>query len=166
MCCEEIESDPCVRRRPVESRKTSGPPRKFSLHFQTLNRLRHFAFRFSLHSLMSRISILDCRMQRRNAVRYRLQLPVIFHWQDSKEHTDGGFTKDVGLDGALILSRECPPVGAVVRLELLIPCPVRNGEEVRLECIGTVTRVADEQGRHFFGVKGFFEDNHLSSWES
>ncbi len=42
-------------------------------------------------------------------MRYKLQLPVIFRWNDGAEQTEGGFTSDVAVDGALILkSRDAP----------------------------------------------------------
>jgi PilZ domain len=110
---------------------------------------------------MCRISTLEHKLQRRNAVRYHLQLPVIFHWKDEKDRTEGGFTSDVGLDGALIVSRACPPIGSDIHLEVLIPSPMRNGEELRIECIGKVTRVVEKEGRHAFGVHGTFDDEHL-----
>ena len=99
-------------------------------------------------------------------MRYNLRLPVIFHWKDGKERTEGGFTSDVGLDGALILSRVGPPVGSEVRLEVLIPSPIRNGEELRIECIGRVTRVVEMPGFRIFGVQATFDDDHLSRRES
>jgi hypothetical protein len=95
-------------------------------------------------------------------MRYRLRLPVIFHWYDGMEHIEGGFTTDVALDGALILSSRCPPVGADVRIEVLIPSPDQSAEEIRIECVGKVTRVADHLGSIFFGVRGMFNDDHLT----
>jgi PilZ domain len=100
--------------------------------------------------------------QRRNAARYKLQLPVIFHWNDGAEHTEGGFTSDVALDGTMILSSRCPPIGSQVRIELLIPSPDKSGEELRVECLGKVTRVVDEPGCSAFGVHGTFDDDHLT----
>ena len=95
-------------------------------------------------------------------MRYRLRLPVIFHWNDGAEHTEGGFTSDVALDGALILSSMCPPVGADIRIEVLIPSPDRTAEEIRIECVGKVTRVANHLGSSFFGVRGMFNDDQLT----
>jgi hypothetical protein len=95
-------------------------------------------------------------------MRYRLRLPVIFHWNDGAEHTEGGFTSDVALDGALILSSRCPPVGADIRIEVLIPSPDRTAEEIRIECVGKVTRVANHLGSSFFGVRGMFNDDQLT----
>ena len=100
--------------------------------------------------------------ERRAAVRYRLRLPVIFHWNDGAERTEGGFTSDVALDGALIRSTKCPPVGAEVRIEVLVPSPEDAAEEIRIECIGTVTRVWEQPGLSFFGVHGTFSDDEFT----
>lgn len=98
--------------------------------------------------------------QRRASVRYKLRLPVIFHWNDGTEQTGGGFTNDVALDGALIFSSKCPPVGSDIRIEVLIPSPDHSSEELRIECTGKVTRVAEQAG--CFGVHGRFDDDHLT----
>jgi PilZ domain len=100
--------------------------------------------------------------ERRSAMRYRLRLPVIFHWNDGADHTEGGFTNDVSLDGALILSSKCPPVGSDVRIEVLIPSPDRSAKEIRVECIGKVTRVWEQPGSAYFGVHGMFNDDQLT----
>jgi len=95
-------------------------------------------------------------------VRYRLRLPVIFHWDDGREQTEGGFTSDIALDGALIFCSRCPPIGTDVRIEVLIPVPNYAAEEVRIECIGKVTRVWEQPGSTYFGVHGMFNDDHLT----
>ena len=104
--------------------------------------------------------LLRLATERRAAVRYKLRLPVIFHWNDGNEHTEGGFTNDVALDGALIFSSKCPPVGSAIRIEVLLPSPDQTGEEFRIECVGKVTRVVDRAG--CFGVHGTFDDDHLT----
>jgi hypothetical protein len=111
---------------------------------------------------MSLGPVLERSLQRRTAVRYKLRLPVIFRWNDGIEHTSGGFTSDVALDGALILSTKCPPVGTNVRIEVLIPSPDQSGEELRIECAGIVTRVVEQAGCNAFGVQGMFDDDHLT----
>jgi hypothetical protein len=109
---------------------------------------------------MHLLQVVEPTLQRRAAVRYRLRLPVIFHWNDGIEHTQGGFTNDVSLDGALIFSMHCPPFGMEIRIEILIPSPDESGEDLRIECIGKVTRVAQQAG--CFGVQGMFDDDHLT----
>jgi PilZ domain len=98
-------------------------------------------------------------LERRAAVRYKLRLPVIFHWNDGVERTDGGFTTDVSLDGASILSSKCPPVGSNVRIEVLFPAPDNKEDEIRIELSGKVTY---QRGPRSFGVEGFFEDDQLT----
>lgn len=95
-------------------------------------------------------------------MRYKLQLPVIFRWNDGAEQTEGGFTSDVAVDGALILSSRCPPVGADIRIEVLLPAPDQAAEEIRIQCQGKVTQVAENPGAASFGVRGFFDDDHLT----
>lgn len=104
------------------------------------------------------------KSQNREAVRYRLRLPVIFHWNDGVERTEGGFTQDVAQDGAFILSGNCPPVGFDVRIEVLLPSPDEEFEEFRIECICKVIRVEVKAGRRGFGVRGPFDDEHLTRY--
>lgn len=100
--------------------------------------------------------------ERRVAKRYRLRLPIIFHWNDGRDHTEGGFTGDVAVDGAVIFSSRCPPVGADVRIEVLVPSPDHSAEQIRIECIGKVLRVWDQHGSVGFAVCGFFNDDQLT----
>lgn len=111
---------------------------------------------------MQPLRAIERRIQRRSAVRYKLQLPVIFHWNDGSEHTEGGFTWDVALDGALIRSANCPPVGSEVRVEILLPSPVSNLEQLRIQCVGRVTRIVAMGNFGGFGVEGDFDDDHLT----
>lgn len=99
--------------------------------------------------------------ERRSAVRYKLQLPVIFHWNDGSDHTDGGFTCDVARDGALIRSAACPPIGCEIRVEVLLPSLRSASEELRIQCVGKVTRAA-KKGCATFGVEGNFDDDQIT----
>ena len=108
------------------------------------------------------IRVIQADSERRTAARYKLQLPVIFHWKDTGDHTEGGFTCDVALDGALIRSSKCPPLGSDIRIEVLLPSPERGGQEVRIQCVGKVTRVLNLGGVSSFGVEGGFDDDHIT----
>jgi hypothetical protein len=137
----------------------------YSLAFQTIGHLWSERQTLKLASRMHLLLVDEPNLQRRAAerraaVRYRLRLPVIFHWNDGNEHTGGGFTNDVALDGALIFSSKCPPVGSDIRIEVLVPSPDLSGEELCIECVGKVTRVAEQAG--CFGVHGTFDDDHLT----
>jgi hypothetical protein len=94
-------------------------------------------------------------------VRYPLQLPVIFNWQEGEKHTGGGFTCDVSLDGALIQSAVCPPIGCEISIEILLPAPNEVRQQLRVQCQGTVTRVSRYFGGYSFGVKGYFDDGQI-----
>jgi hypothetical protein len=100
--------------------------------------------------------------KRRSAARYKLRLPVIFHWNEGTEHTSGGFTCDVALDGALILSRKCPPVGSEVRVEILLPSPEMENEEICISCTGKVVHSSARRGYSEFGFRGLFQDDQLT----
>lgn len=102
-------------------------------------------------------------LERRSAARYKLQLPVIFHWEGSEAHIDGGFTYDVALDGVLIRSKTCPPIGTKVLVEVLLPSSDEQGLGLRIQCLGKVTRVRNDHGVMTFGVEGNFDDSHLNS---
>jgi len=110
---------------------------------------------------MQPFSVTESTPQRRSAVRYRLHLPVIFHWNDGGEFTEGGFTYDVALNGALICSTRCPPIGCDVRIEVLVPSPGDRSEQLRIQCIGKVTRAVSEGNNTSFGVRGHFDDDNI-----
>lgn len=141
----------------------------FSIDFQTFGPLwcaavwHTVAPHMKPFSVIARDTQLEVTPRRRSAVRYRLHLPVIFHWNDGGEFTEGGFTYDVALDGALISSTRCPPIGCDVRIEVLIPSPDQTGEQLRIQCVGKVTRTVVGQGNcSSFGVRGFFDDDHIT----
>jgi hypothetical protein len=95
-------------------------------------------------------------------VRYKLRLPVLFHWNDGTDRTEGGFTSDVAVNGALIFGSGCPPLGAEVRIEVFVPSPDQSAEELRIECTGKVTRVGEQSGAAYFGLQGLFNDDQLT----
>jgi hypothetical protein len=110
---------------------------------------------------MESVLFIEREPQRRSAMRYRLHLPVIFHWKDGCELTEGGFTYDIALNGALICSTRCPPIGCDIRIEVLVPSPNDRSEQLRIQCVGKVTRAVSEDGRCSFGVRGHFDDDHI-----
>jgi len=103
--------------------------------------------------------------RRRAAVRYSLRLPVIFRWRDETgDHTEGGFTRDVALDGAFIVSSNCPPIGCDVRIEVLFPSPYGPSGVLRIECAGKVMRVESNSECNGFGVHGQFDDDDFAQY--
>jgi hypothetical protein len=99
---------------------------------------------------------------RRAAVRYKLRLPAIFRWIDGDEQTEGGFTTIVSLDGVIVVSSRRPPVGAEVRIELLLPSPDEMGCELHVQCVGKVTQAQGTNNYGSFAVQGLFDDEHLT----
>jgi hypothetical protein len=109
---------------------------------------------------MAESSLLVSEMHVRSAIRYKLHLPVIFRWFDGTSHTEGGFTYDVSVNAALILSKTCPPVGTELRIEFLIPCPDNQNEEIRIAGTGKVLRVTERPAS--FGVRIVFDDDQIT----
>lgn len=94
--------------------------------------------------------------ERRGSARYSLWLPVVFQSSESGQNTYGGFTRDVSSAGAFIVASQCPPAGAQVVLQVVVPV---HAGTVMLECMGQVTRVQSEQGCSGFAVSGSFDEN-------
>ena len=59
-------------------------------------------------------------MERRRAIRYRVQLPVIFFWENGPgiRCSGEGVTRNVSEVGAYVLSVTCPPLGGEVETEM------------------------------------------------
>jgi hypothetical protein len=112
---------------------------------------------------MNRSPVLVYRQWHREAVRYKLQLPAVFSWNDGAEYIGAGLTSDVSLDGASIISTICPPIGTDVRIDILLPSPDQSGEGVRIQCTAKVARLLDEWGLAGFCVDGTFDDDHLTA---
>jgi hypothetical protein len=66
--------------------------------------------------------------ERRRHVRFPLKALARFSWENPGAGTffGEGFTRDVSGNGAFIFSSSCPPVGAVVRVEILLPRVARG----------------------------------------
>ncbi len=141
------------------SLRLTGPNDSFRI--QTLGILFRASKSRKLTSPMGAARIVRM-FQRRGAARYKLRLPVIFHWNEGVEHTSGGFTCDVALNGALILSKQCPPVGSEVRVEILLPSPETENEEICISCTGKVVHSSERTGYSEFGFQGVFQDDQLT----
>ena len=76
-------------------------------------------------------------------------------------YQNAGFTRDIGVGGVFIFAQRCPPKGAMVKVELLVPLSEETGREVRLQCVGKVLRteinLPHGQG---FAVAGDFGDQN------
>lgn len=100
-------------------------------------------------------------MNRRGTVRYRLQLPVIFTWRDSKgtKRKEGGFTRDIGVRGLYVVSSARPSVGTKLRLDILLPLAGNAPSPMaRLQATASVARRGgsnEERGFAACGDLGF-----------
>jgi hypothetical protein len=103
--------------------------------------------------------------KKRSCTRYRLILPVLFSWREDVQVQNGGFTRDIGVDGVFVIARVCPPVGAEVKLELVLPVPQEPKRELRLRYTGRVVRVDDADLSKGFALVGDFGDEYLSGSE-
>ncbi len=81
-------------------------------------------------------------VEQREAVRYRLQAPVIFEWlgEHQVRQLGGGFIRDINTRGLFASSSTPPPVGVAVRLEVVIPL-FEDEPGVRIKAKGRVIRV-------------------------
>jgi hypothetical protein len=81
-------------------------------------------------------------VERRNAIRYRLDAPVVFRWQDgSGKRLEGeGVTRDVSEVGAYVFSARCPPLHKEVEIEIVVP-PLHGTPKAWLKGIMQVLRV-------------------------
>jgi hypothetical protein len=100
-------------------------------------------------------------MDRRTFRRFSLTLPVLFRWADSVEHYGVGRCGNAGLGGVFVLSAKCPPVGMQVEVELDFAAFDLVPHDVRLRCIGRVSRVETCYQLSGFAVAGQFVDETL-----
>jgi len=94
-------------------------------------------------------------MDMRTEIRYRLEAPAIFSWdnfQGKRLHGEG-ITRDISLLGAFIFTPTCPPNLASLRVELALPSLIGTNAEIRI--VGQVRVVRVEHRRGNAGENGF-----------
>jgi len=93
--------------------------------------------------------------QRRKAMRFPLDVPVVFWWIDATGvyQLGEGRSYDVSESGVFVCARACPPAGAQVGLKIPIPEIFDAPRALRMEVAGRVLRV--EQVRSGEGRDGF-----------
>jgi hypothetical protein len=62
-------------------------------------------------------------MEMRKEIRYRLDAPAMFSWEDARHRRfqGEGITRDVSVQGAFILTATMPPPDCPVQVDLLLP---------------------------------------------
>jgi hypothetical protein len=95
-------------------------------------------------------------VERRNAIRYRLDTPVVFRWQDdSGTRLEGeGVTRDLSEVGAYVFTQKCPPPQTEVEIEIVVPT-LHGAPKAWLKGIMQVLRVEAGPGDGFgFSLAG------------
>lgn len=63
--------------------------------------------------------------EQRTAVRYPLELPLVFRWTERGQVRESrGRTRDVSVRGAFVVSGDCPPCGTRVAIKMKFPATV------------------------------------------
>ena len=104
-------------------------------------------------------------MDMRKEIRYRLEAPVLFTWENlqNKRLQGEGLTRDISLYGAFILTRTCPPNLARVRVEVALPSLTGIHADIRILGWARVVRVDHPSGG--WGENGFaVAREDLSNW--
>jgi len=93
----------------------------------------------------------------RRAIRFPLEVPVAFWWNDASgitQHGEGR-SRDISESGVFILGKVCPPLGARVGLRIFIEELPNTARAIRVQIDGHVLRVANsgtEAGTSGFAV--------------
>jgi PilZ domain len=85
----------------------------------------------------------------RNRVRYRLSADAVFSWEGPQRNCllAEGVTRDISVAGAFIFTRTCPPVGAMLDLEIFLSsAPGSKGRTVQIKTVARVIRVEHSNG--------------------
>ena len=96
-------------------------------------------------------------MERRTRARFRLVFPVIFHWKDEMEHFAVGYCRNIGLGGGFIVTSNCPPVGAEVEVDVVVPASDPGPTEILFRHTGRVIRIQPCEDLLGFAFAGNFE---------
>jgi len=93
-------------------------------------------------------------LERRRAVRYQLEVPVVFLWENSNGNKlqAVGVTRDISEVGAFIFTNDCPAVGSHVRIEVMLIAQPGMARAI-LKSSMRVVRVG--AGPEKFGGQGF-----------
>ena len=91
----------------------------------------------------------------RRALRYRLDAPALFFWENAflRRLQGEGTTRDVSVLGAFIATPTCPPIQSQVRVELILPSLAGMKTEIRIRGQARVIRVEHSRGGQ--GENGF-----------
>lgn len=99
-------------------------------------------------------------IERRARNRFRLVLPVVFHWNDGTERSGVGYCRNIGLGGLFIVASSSPPVDTELRIDVVVPAFDPEPKEILFHHTGQVVRIHAEEDLFAFAVAGQFEDDN------
>jgi hypothetical protein len=88
-------------------------------------------------------------IERRRAIRYPLQLPASFSWEDEQgiARQGEGHTRNISEKGAFVEAAIVPPIGSSVELHFSLPALSDSGRQMRVLHTGETIRLeGTEQG--------------------
>jgi PilZ domain-containing protein len=99
-------------------------------------------------------------IERRTRNRFRLVLPVVFHWNDGTERSGVGYCRNIGLGGLFIIASSCPPVDTELRIDVVVPAFDPEPKEILFHHTGQVVRIQAAEELFGFAVAGQFKDDN------
>lgn len=99
-------------------------------------------------------------IERRTRSRFRLVLPVVFHWSDGTERSGVGYCRNIGLGGFFIVAGDCPRVDTKMRIDVVVPAFDLEPKEILFRHTGRVVRIQACENLLGFAVAGQFEDDN------
>lgn len=100
----------------------------------------------------------------RRANRYEITAPVSYWWSLRKGpmHSGHGEMRNISHSGVLVATTECPPLGTVVEMSVVLPRVRGNGNGMKLHGEGIVLRLQDVSAPTESGLtKGFAASVHF-----
>jgi hypothetical protein len=101
-------------------------------------------------------------IERRTRSRFRLVLPVVFHWIEGTERSGVGYCRNIGLGGVFIVAGNCPPVDTEVRIDVVVPTFDPEPKEILFRHSGRAVRIQAYEDLVGFAVAGEFERDNVS----
>ena len=102
----------------------------------------------------SRRSLWRTAIERRRAIRYPLQLPASFSWEDEQDivRQGEGRTRNISEKGVFVDAAMCPPIGSSVELHFTLPALSDTTRKMHVQHTGGTLRLeGKEQGEHSSG---------------
>jgi hypothetical protein len=86
-------------------------------------------------------------VERRKSVRYQLEIPAVFRWEDGSgmRFQGEGVTRDVSDVGAYVFTASCPPLQTEVEIEIVVPSKLPGTPKARLKGTMQVLRLEDDR---------------------